>query len=200
MAEDAVRSYAFVNHDCRASDLVPVGKLMTGAVVKINRRAAEASFRIGIGSVFPHPLNGFGGGGKILFPGISDFDAILEHHLRYSFRAGSELGRLQGNPFHEEVSSLSVKAGLHFIVNGVLDHNDRLYAIVSGDPVAAHWPVSGSAPASSLESFPEGRSDGHQFFPLYGRPQIVKPLAPGVYDHSRGWHHHSGGSLYFTPA
>jgi nickel-dependent lactate racemase len=177
--QDVVRNYDFVNHDCHASDLVPVGKLMTGAVVKINRRAAEASFRIGIGSVFPHPLNGFGGGGKILFPGISNFDAILEHHLRYSFRTGSELGRLQGNPFHEEVSSLCAKAGLHFIVNGVLDHNDRLYAIVSGDPVAAHLAGVGLCNGIIAREFPK-KADLTVIssFPYTEGPQIMKPLAP----------------------
>ena len=81
--EENVSHYEFINHDCRADDLVPVGNLKTGTEVKINPRVFEADFRIGIGSIFPHPMNGFGGGGKILFPGVADFDSIMSRvHLR----------------------------------------------------------------------------------------------------------------------
>ncbi|OQY16066.1 MAG: hypothetical protein B6I32_04425, partial [Desulfobacterium sp. 4572_20] len=75
---EMIDRYEFVNHDCHATDLMPVGRLKTGRQVKINRKVHEATFRIGIGSIFPHPMNGFGGGGKILFPGVSDFDSIRE--------------------------------------------------------------------------------------------------------------------------
>jgi nickel-dependent lactate racemase len=177
--EDAVKGYSFANHDCQAPDLVPVGKLKTGAVVKINRRVHEAKFRIGIGSVFPHSLNGFGGGGKILFPGVSNFDAILEHHLKYSFRSGSELGRLQGNPFYEEVCVLAGKAGLHFIVNGVLDQNDRLYAVVGGDPVEAHLAGVDLCRGLTSQAFRK-KADLTLIstFPYTEGPQIMKPLGP----------------------
>ncbi|MEW6668652.1 MAG: nickel-dependent lactate racemase [Thermodesulfobacteriota bacterium] len=179
--EDAVRGYSFTNHDCQAPDLVPVGRLKTGAVVKVNRRVHEATFRIGIGSIFPHVLNGFGGGGKILFPGVVNFDAILEHHLKYSFRNGSELGRLKGNPFHDEVCALSEKAGLHFIINGVLNHNDLLHAIVAGDPIDAHLSGVELCKGVISQAFPR-KSDVTLIssFPYTEGPQIVKPFGPAA--------------------
>lgn len=177
--EEAVKNHPFINHDCHAPDLVPVSHLKTGTVVKVNRVVAEASFRIGIGSIFPHPLNGFGGGGKILFPGVSNFDAILEHHLKHSYREGSDLGRLRGNPFYEEVSAISSKAGLHFIVNGVLDHNDRLRAIVGGEPEAAHLAGVELCKGTISREFPR-KADVTVIssFPYTEGPQIMKPLAP----------------------
>ena len=135
--EEVVKNYSIVNHDSLSPDLVPVGKLRSGTVVKINRRAYEADFRIGIGSIFPHPINGFGGGGKIMFPGIANFDAILEHHLKYAFRKVT-LGDLTNNPFYEEIISLAHAGKLDFIINSVLDHNDNLYQVVAGNPVSAH--------------------------------------------------------------
>ena len=176
---DAVRSYSFVNHNCYAPDLVPVAKLKTGTVVKINRTVHEATFKIGIGSIFPHPMNGFGGGGKILFPGVSDFDSILEHHLKYSFRGGSELGNLQGNPFYEEVCALARAAGLDFMINSVLDHNDRLYDLVCGDPIEAH--LAGVEVCKGIISMEfQKRADLTVIsaFPYTEGPQIMKPLAP----------------------
>ena len=177
--EDAVSSYSFFNHSCYAPDLVPVAKLRTGTPVKINRRVHEATFKFGIGSIFPHPMNGFGGGGKILFPGVADFDSILEHHLKHSFRGGSELGKLQGNPFYEEVRAVAGSAGLDFIINSVLDHNDRLYELVCGDPVEAH--LAGITMCKSIISRKfQKRADLTVIssFPYTEGPQIVKPLAP----------------------
>ena len=176
---DLLSRYAFSNHDCHATDLVPVGELLTGRRVKINRKVWEADFRIGIGSIFPHPMNGFGGGAKILFPGVADFDSVLEHHLLFTFHPGTALGKTEGNLFHEQVSIVARSAGLHFVINSVMNQNDEVSDIVCGDPIDAHkagierckslisWKFDKKADVSLITSFPymEG-------------PQIVKPLAP----------------------
>jgi nickel-dependent lactate racemase len=177
--EVVVAQYAIHNHDCQAPDLVPVAKLKTGTVVKINKKVHDATFKIGIGSIFPHPMNGFGGGGKILFPGVSNFDAILEHHLKYSFRGDAKLGKLGGNPFYEEVSALSKEAGLNFILNSVLDHNDMLYDLVSGDPVEAHQAGSNMCKEIVSRTF-QKKADLTVIsaFPYTEGLQIMKPLAP----------------------
>ena len=175
---DIVRRYSFYNHDCRSDDLVHVGELKSGTGVKINRRAYEADFRIGIGSIFPHPLNGFGGGGKILFPGIANFDAILEHHLKYSFRS-VVLGCLEKNSFHEEISSMAVAGKLDFIINSVLDHNDNLYNVVAGSPIAAHRRGAGICKKIIAKTF-KRKSDVTiiSAFPYTQATQLMKPLEP----------------------
>ena len=179
--DDLVDTYEFVNHDCRAQDLVPIGALRSGTTVAINRRVAEADFKIGIGSIFPHPMNGFGGGGKIIFPAVANFEAILEHHLTYSFRGDSKIGRLEGNPFYEEIRDLATAAGLDLVINSVLDHNDRLYQPVCGAPVQAH--VAGVAMSRQILSMPfPARSDVTiiSSFPYSEGTQIMKPLAPAT--------------------
>ena len=177
--KETVSAHEFINHDCRGSDLVPVGRLESGGRVTINRRVYEADFRIGIGSIFPHPLNGFGGGGKILFPGVANFEAIVEHHLRHSFRGKACLGNVAGNPFYREVVEMARAGGLNFIINSVLDHTDSLHDLVCGDPVEAHLagieicrrivsrPFPAPADVTVISAFPYAEG-----------PQIVKPLAP----------------------
>ena len=59
--KEIMRAYRIHQHDSRAVDLVPVGRLKTGAEVRINPVVARADVRIGLGSIFPHPMNGFGG-------------------------------------------------------------------------------------------------------------------------------------------
>ncbi len=177
--KETVSDYTFINHDCRAEDLVPVGRLESGARVKINRRVHDADFRIGIGSIFPHPLNGFGGGGKILFPGVANFDAIVEHHLHHSFRGKACLGNVGDNPFYREVIAMARAGGLDFIINSVLDHTDSLHDLVCGDPVKAHLAgieicrriVSRHFPAPADVTLISA-------FPYTEGPQIMKPLSP----------------------
>jgi len=177
--EGVVDRYSIINHNCYAPDLVPIGKLSTGTPVKINRKVYEATFKIGVGSIFPHPMNGFGGGGKILFPGVANFEAILEHHLKYSFRGGSRMGRLEGNPFYEEISALAIQGGLNFIINSVLDHDDMLTALVCGDPVEAHLAGVDLCKRIISMTFTK-RSDITVIsgYPYTEGPQITKPLAP----------------------
>lgn len=177
--EEAVHNYRFINHDCQAADLVEIGRLETGTPVKINKTVHDAQFKIGVGSIFPHPLNGFGGGSKILFPGVADFDSILEHHLKYSFRVGSELGQTNRNPFYDEVCRLANAGGLDFIINSVLDHNDLLYDVVCGDPVKTH--MAGIDICREIISRPfQQKADITVIsaFPYSEGPQIMKPLAP----------------------
>lgn len=177
--KNLLEHYAFFNHDCRAPDLVPAGELRTGRAVKINRRVWEADFRIGIGSIFPHPMNGFGGGGKILFPGVADFDSILEHHLLFTFHAGTELGKVEGNLFHEQVCDVARSAGLHFVINCVMNQNDEAADMVCGDPLDAHR--AGIEKCKSLISVKFDRKADVTLissFPYTEGPQIVKPLAP----------------------
>jgi lactate racemase len=178
---DLLARYSFVNHDCRAPDLVPVGRLPTGQVVKINRAVMEAGFKIGIGSIFPHPMNGFGGGGKILFPGVADFDSIREHHFKYTFHEGTALGKVAGNPFYEQVSGIAREAGLDFIINTILDQKDQAHDIVCGDPVHAHLAGIERSRGIISQEFPE-KADLTVItsFPYSEGPQIVKPLAPAA--------------------
>jgi len=178
---ELIDRYAFANHNCHATDLMSVGTLSTGRKVKINRKVHEATFRIGIGSIFPHPMNGFGGGGKILFPGVSDFDSIREHHLRYTFHEGTGLGKIAGNVFYEEVCAIARSAKLDYIINSVLDQKDEVVDLVAGDPVQAHLAGIEKSRRIISQKFPK-KSDLTLItsFPYAEGPQIVKPLAPAA--------------------
>ena len=176
---ELINRYEFLNHDCHATDLMPVARLKTGREVKINRKAYEATFRIGIGSIFPHPMNGFGGGGKIIFPGVADFDAIREHHFKYTFHEGTGLGKIKGNVFYDEVCSISRLAKLDFVINSILDQKDQVYDMVSGDPVSAHLAgIEKSKDIISQRFFRKADLTIITSFPYTEGPQIVKPLIP----------------------
>ncbi len=176
--DDIAGRYRIINHDCHAGDLIEIGQLQSGTPVKINRHVHSADFRIGIGSIFPHPMNGFGGGCKILFPGVADHHSTFEHHLQYSFVGKSRMGNLQGNNFHQEVNRLGRLGKLDFIINSVLNHEDRFYDLVCGDPVTAHEEGCRLSRNIIAKQFSHPADITIiSAFPYTEGPQIMKPFA-----------------------
>ena len=130
--------YRVSQHDCHAKDLVPVGYLATGTQVCINPLVARASLSIGLGTITPHPMNGFGGGPKIVFPAIADYQAIREHHLAWTTHPGSTLGNLDDNVFYREVLRVAELARLDYALNCVFDLEDRVAAVLFGSVAEVH--------------------------------------------------------------
>ena len=64
------------NHDPRSSENILVGRTNRGTIVEFNRLVAQADLVIGIGECMPHPFSGFGGGCKIIMPGVSSYRAV----------------------------------------------------------------------------------------------------------------------------
>ena len=63
-------------------NLVDMGMTSRGTPVMINRHFAEADVKIGVGFITPHPTAGFGGGGKIVIPGLASMETIFKNHTR----------------------------------------------------------------------------------------------------------------------
>jgi nickel-dependent lactate racemase len=138
LGEAVFREYRVSQHDCQAEDLVPIGCLSTGGEVRINPIVARADVKIGVGSIVPHPMNGFGGGAKIIMPGVANYEAVKEHHLHFTPQPGCYIGNLEGNPFYHEVCRVAEMARLTFIVNCVYNSREEVVNVVAGHFQKAH--------------------------------------------------------------
>ena len=92
MGKELLRKIRYTIHDCHSTKLVSIGRLKNGAEIKVNSLIEEADFRIAIGSILPHPMNGFGGGGKAILPAVCGYETIRDHHISYSFAKGAFIG------------------------------------------------------------------------------------------------------------
>ncbi len=124
--------YKVVQHNAKQSNLVPVQIPDDGRVVKINPEVAQADLRVGISSVLPHPMAGYGGGPKIIMPGICNFDFIRDHHMKNVGHPQSTAGVTQGNPFHEDCMRVARAVRLDFSLNCVYDQKGQIVRIVGG--------------------------------------------------------------------
>lgn len=113
------------------------GRAPGGVEVAIDRRAAEADVRIGIGSIMPHPECGWSGGATILCPGVSSQQTVTAFHLSFA--------RVDWNPYGSTESPVRLNmerwvdaVGLDFIVNSVVTAEGQIAAVVAGHYVQAH--------------------------------------------------------------
>ena len=167
----------YSNHDCHSDRLKSIGRLKTGGEVKVNSLLTEADFRIGIGSIVPHPFCGFGGGPKIIMPGVANYEAIREHHIAYMIAPGSSWGNLQNNHFFEEICEVARMAKLNFIVNAVYNSNEEVKAVVSGHFEKAHrFGINLSLREFAVKVDQTADVSIVSAFPYEEGPQVMKPL------------------------
>ncbi len=179
--ESICRDIRFTNHDCRSGELVPLGRLPHAGEVRVHPLVAKADFRMSIGSIIPHPFNGFGGGAKLIFPGVVNYDAIRAHHTALMLAKGVGLGSLRSNPFHDEISEAARLANLDFIINAVYDSKERVKGVVAGHFEEAH----SVGAAMCFDECSVKFSDAADVtiastFPYNEGPQLMKPLGPAT--------------------
>jgi nickel-dependent lactate racemase len=131
LGSGVVSGYRIVQHNAWQGDLVPI-EIPGDHVVKINPEVAQADLRVGISSILPHPMAGYGGGPKIVMPGICDFEYIRDHHMKHLIDPRSTAGVTKGNPFHEGCMRAAQAIGLDFSINCVYNQKGEVIRIIGG--------------------------------------------------------------------
>jgi nickel-dependent lactate racemase len=132
LGKSVADTYKVVQHNAWQSDLVPIKIPEDGGVVKINPEVAQADLRVGISSILPHPMAGYGGGPKIVMPGVCNFEYIRDHHTKYVIHPRSAAGVIKGNPFHEACMRATRAVGLDFSINCVYNQKGEVIRIIGG--------------------------------------------------------------------
>lgn len=179
LGEVVFRQCRVSQHDCRAEDLVPIGRLSTGGEVKINPIVARADVKIGVGSIVPHPMNGFGGGAKIIMPGVSNYEAVKEHHLHFTPQPGCYIGNLGGNHFYHEVCRVAEMIQLTFIVNCIYNSCSEVVDVVAGHFQVAH--LAGIERSKENYAFRLNEPADVTItsaYPYLEGSQLIKPIIP----------------------
>ncbi|MDD6877846.1 MAG: nickel-dependent lactate racemase [Clostridiaceae bacterium] len=138
VGEEIYGRYRVKNSEFRDPEkLLHVGVTGDGVDIVVTRDVMDADVRIGIGNIVPHPVMGWSGGGKILFPGVTGEHTVAQFHMLGGL-SDERLVGLENNPVRTRMESWVPTIGLHFIVNTVLDAGMRIVRVVAGDYVQAH--------------------------------------------------------------
>lgn len=135
LGKEIVEKYPVYNHSIW-ENVVHMGETSRGTPVYVNREFASCDLRVAIGSIFPHMGAGFGGGGKIVLPGVSGIETIHYHHKNR--QRGTPLDRLEDNVFRLDIEEAARLAGLHFKVDVVLNNRREAVGLFAGDFVEEH--------------------------------------------------------------
>ncbi|MBC7324233.1 MAG: DUF2088 domain-containing protein, partial [Moorella sp. (in: Bacteria)] len=80
MVGSKVNSINVINHFSDTSPLVDLGLTPGGYPALVNRYFYEADLKIAIGTILPHPIAGYSGGGKAIAVGLSSSETISSIH------------------------------------------------------------------------------------------------------------------------
>jgi nickel-dependent lactate racemase len=144
-----------IQHDARDDgNLVAVGTLPSGMPLRLNRAAVEAELLLAVSSVQHHYFAGFGGGPKLVFPGVAGYAETQRNHARVIDLSSEpprrhpacEPGRLEGNPVAEEI-----------IVAARLRPPDFVLLLVLGEDGAPAWAAGGELEPTFLQACAKAR-------------------------------------------
>jgi len=124
-------TFRIVQHDPH-HNLLDIGLSLDGIPVRINQYFFDADIKILVGFITPHSFAGFSGGGKMIFPGLANFDIIERTHrsVLMGFKGG--LGLVEGNQFREEIQTVCRQCGVDFSIDVVLNQDREISGIFAG--------------------------------------------------------------------
>jgi len=140
-----------------------VGITSHGNDIYINTEVAKCDLKIAIGSVVAHPATGFGGGGKIVLPGIASMESIKRFHSleaelkqKHGDKPVTGMGNFDNNPLRLEVEEAAVLAGLDVKIDCIVNMWGETVAVFAGALKPAFAAAVEEARTHYLTPGPEG--------------------------------------------
>lgn len=138
VGEAVYEAYPVYNSEFRKPEgLVYVGDTPEGVPIMASRVVMDTDIHIGVGCLVPHPVMGWGGGGKIIYPGVAGEQTVAYFHLKASLYDENMFGQ-DTTPIREMMESWVDSVGLDFIINVVLNTKMQIADVVAGHYVSAH--------------------------------------------------------------
>lgn len=133
--EESVKAYGktfnefpFLHHDSSdESAMQHLGETAFGTHVAINKAVTEASLIITMGAISHHYFAAFGGGRKLLFPGLAAKSSIYQNHSLFLDFSNKRLqpscqpGNLEGNPLAEDLRLIDSVMPSRISIHGILN-------------------------------------------------------------------------------
>ncbi|MHA1491420.1 MAG: nickel-dependent lactate racemase [Promethearchaeota archaeon] len=136
LGEEIVEKYNIENHH-PYENLTNLGESSNGTPIEVNTTYYNADLKISLGGVIPHPLAGFGGGAKIVLPGISGINTLeANHSAAQTGRLTAGIGIVTG--IRKDIEEIASKVGLDFSINVIFNEYGRIAALNSGHFKKAH--------------------------------------------------------------
>ncbi|MGQ9823419.1 MAG: lactate racemase domain-containing protein [Desulfotomaculales bacterium] len=139
LGADVVSRFAVYNHNA-FENCTYVGTTSGGIPLYVNAEVMSCSLKIGVGVITPHIMTGFGGGGKIVLPGIVSLETAEAFHniekdagkRRAGQKGNTGMGVFENNPLQREIAEAVKMVGLDFKVDCLVNYWGEIVAIFAG--------------------------------------------------------------------
>lgn len=160
VGEELTHRVKLYQHRCKKMDeLVHVGDTKRGTPVWLNKHAVEADKIIVVDGITPHLFAGYGGGRKLILPGVAGDETIQINHchaLGEKFGSGinpkTRSTLLNDNPVSDDMQEASDMVKPAFLVHSVINSEGQICRMVGGDPYEA-W-LEGTKETYRLQKVP----------------------------------------------
>ena len=183
LGEEILNRFPVYNHH-PFSQCTFVGTTQTyNTRVFINEEVMKCDFKIAIGMVVPHPASGFGGGGKIIMPGVASFDTIEHNHRMTVADARKQgqnpvigMGIYDNNPMRIDIEEAAVLAGLDVLINCMINARGETVAVFAG----ALIPTFAAAVSEAKSHYVTPRSKGEEIIIANTFAKASEAIAVGL--------------------
>jgi len=135
-----IEGMRWLNHNFRdIAENAELGITKRGTHVALNKKLLDADVILCVGAIEPHLLLGFGGGLKMILPGLAYERTIAENHMQgVSPEKFNYIGARE-SPMRLDLEEAAQMLGKKiFIVNAIMNEKLEICRFVCGDPVKAH--------------------------------------------------------------
>ncbi|MEG1524673.1 MAG: lactate racemase domain-containing protein [Clostridia bacterium] len=115
LGEEIVSEFRIYNHNPFFNN-IRVGVTSTGIPIELNADCVAADYKVGIGTLVPHPHTGIAGGAKLIVPGIASAETIRRYHLQPAHRW--DLGTPGRKITVEAADMLGLNCKIDVLLNG----------------------------------------------------------------------------------
>jgi nickel-dependent lactate racemase len=136
LGQEAVDLLEVRNH-CPFENLAYLGTTSLGTPVFLNRDFVSAGLKITVGSINPHGGPGFGGGAKLVLPGVAGIESLYQNHRGDNGLKGG-LNNVETNQRRADMEEAARMGGLDAVVNVVVNSRRGIAGVFVGDLVEAH--------------------------------------------------------------
>jgi nickel-dependent lactate racemase len=165
LGKEIVARFPVYNHNPFAH-CTYVGTTRTyGTKVYINEEVMKCDLKIAIGLVTPHPGSGFGGGGKIIMPGVASFETVEHNHratMEYMTKNQNTpifgMGIFDDNPMRLDIEEAATLTGLDVLINCIINMWGETVSIFSGALIPAYTAAVREARSHYLTSETKGEN------------------------------------------
>jgi nickel-dependent lactate racemase len=136
LGPEVAENFTISNHDYKDERrLINLGTTELGIPAIVNKQVVDADFVLSVGNIVPHNAAGWGGGAKMILPGVSGEESVgMLHIAAGKVKPVGDLVATLDNPMRRDINAIAKKAGLKAIVNTVLNNKDETVRVISGEP------------------------------------------------------------------